>query len=483
VQIDTRALMEFDNIIDSIIASWSQKPILWIAMIWMLLVLPGINVRGVYFEEQTVIGLARGAFEDGWWLSPHLYGERFVERPVLMSWLIALLSWPIGSIFVPLARLPTAVSGLAGAFLVYYFVKPRTSVTGGAVAALCFLTSPVVFQDAFIAEPDLMLSVLMFAAFVVWWAGEENNNVSISRWLAVALLLTAAGLVKGPQPLAFFYIGVFCYYVLVRREWRGILGLAFSGIFPAAVIAAWYVAVYEPGDLDLWQEHSRLHFWRQSLGVQLFEFLDITVRFIVVVLPSVIIIALGNPRFAKSAEHRNLLAALLLYACMCTLLLWFWPGARYRYAMPAVPALAAAAGILFDQMRLRQNALRYVGVCTIVALGCFQIAFNWLVMANLPDLFAKSRIAGRSVAAVMETAPATLYAVHGAGDDAILVYVPPPIRLIPLEALPQEEFPAWALLTPEQESQLRASRPELNLQPRLVLHKHGDAQLVYVDKR
>src|SRR5271169_2201188 len=164
--------MEFDNIIDSIIASWSQKPILWIAMIWMLLVLPGINVRGVYFEEQTVIGLARGAFEDGWWLSPHLYGERFVERPVLMSWLIALLSWPIGSIFVPLARLPTAVSGLAGAFLVYYFVKPRTSVTGGAVAALCFLTSPVVFQDAFIAEPDLMLSVLMFAAFVVWWAGE-----------------------------------------------------------------------------------------------------------------------------------------------------------------------------------------------------------------------------------------------------------------------------------------------------------------------
>src|SRR5262245_5267869 len=70
----------------------------WAALVvlWALLVVPGIGLRGVIYEEQTVIGLARGALEDGHWLSPHLYGLRFVERPVLMSWLIALFASPLG---------------------------------------------------------------------------------------------------------------------------------------------------------------------------------------------------------------------------------------------------------------------------------------------------------------------------------------------------------------------------------------------------
>jgi 4-amino-4-deoxy-L-arabinose transferase-like glycosyltransferase len=476
MQTDPRLAMN----LDALVASWSRRPLLWITLTWLLFVLPGINVRAVYFEEQTVIGLARGAFEDGWWISPHLYGVRFIERPVLLSWIIAFMSWPIGSIVVPLTRLPTAIAGLAGAFLIYAFVARRASSTGGAVAAFCFMASPAVFQDAFIAEPDLLLAILIFAAFVVWWDGEENNYVSVARWLAVSMLLAAAGLMKGPQPLAFFYVGVFAYYLIVRRTWRGILGLVFSAVPPAAVIAAWYVAVYEPGDLLIWRGHSRLYFSRLDVGAQLYAFFDLTVRFIIVVLPSTVIIALGKPRFGKSAEHGGLLAALLLFAGLCTLLLWFWPGARYRYAMPAFPALAAAAGIVFDRMRLQQNTARYFGLYTITALSFFQIAFNWLIMANLPDLFGKSRIAGRSIAAVMASAPATLYAVDGAADEAILAYVPPPIRLINSAALPQKNFPAWALLSPKRETELRMSRPELNLQLRLVLHEYDDARLVYI---
>lgn len=469
--------------LDGILAALSQHPLLWLSLIWILFVLPGIFVRGAYFEEQTVIGLARGALEDGWWLTPHLYGERFVERPVLLSWIVALLSWPLGSIPVALARLPTAISGLVGAVLVHSFVAQRTSAVGGVVAALCFVTSPAVFQDAYVAEPDLMLSVIMFTAFVVWWTGEENHDVGISRWLILSLILAAAGLVKGPQPLAFFYIGVFAYYV-IRRHWRGMFGVVLCGIIPAAVIAAWYVAVYQPGDLELWRAHSRLRLWQHDLGTQLFEFLDFAVRFIVAVLPSAIIIAAAwRPRSNQVAGQKNLLSALLLYAVPCTLLLWLWPAARYRYAMPAVPALAVAAGILFEQMRPRESKARYVALCTIIGLAGFQIALNWLVMANFPDLFAKSRVNGRMIAAIMAAEPATLYAVHGAADDELLVYLPPPIRGIEFTDLPQQTFPAWALLTPGQEHQLQTSRPDLDLQVRLVLAKYADAQLVHIGKR
>lgn len=477
---DSRVALKLDNVLGAV----SQKPLLWITLIWIALVLPGLFVRGAYFEERTVIGLARGALEDGWWLSPHLYGERIVERPVLLSWITALLSWPVGSILVPVARLPTAIAGWAGAILVYGLVRERSSAVGGVVAALCFVTSPAVFQDAYVAEPDLLVSVLMFAAFVVWWSGEERNAVTIARWLAVSLLLTAAGLLKGPQPLAFFYVGVFAYYLIGRRDWRGIRALLCCGIVPAAVIAGWYFAVYEPGDLELWRAHSRLHFWRYDWATQLFEFLDFVVRFTVAALPSVMILAAARrPRVEKPAAQKNLLTALLLYALPCTVLLVLWPGARYRYAMPAVPALAAAAGLLFDRLRPRESSARYVALCAILGLGCFQIALNWLVMANFPALFAKSRLAGGTIAAVMATNPAPLYAAHGTGDDEFLLYVPPPIRAIEAADLPQQNLPAWALLTPEQARQLQMSQPDLDLKVRLVLPQYANLRLVYADKR
>jgi hypothetical protein len=38
--------------------------------------------------------MARGAMEDGHWLTPFIYGERFAERPVLLSWLAALFGDP-----------------------------------------------------------------------------------------------------------------------------------------------------------------------------------------------------------------------------------------------------------------------------------------------------------------------------------------------------------------------------------------------------
>ena len=61
------------------------SPYAWILILWALLVVPAIFLVGAHYEEGTTIGLARGAFEDGHWLVPHLYGYRLAERPVLVS--------------------------------------------------------------------------------------------------------------------------------------------------------------------------------------------------------------------------------------------------------------------------------------------------------------------------------------------------------------------------------------------------------------
>src|SRR5208282_6178585 len=66
----------------------SRFPFFWIVLICFLVVVPAIVLRSAYFEEGTTIGIARNAFEDGHWLEPYRAGLRFVERPVLMSWLL-----------------------------------------------------------------------------------------------------------------------------------------------------------------------------------------------------------------------------------------------------------------------------------------------------------------------------------------------------------------------------------------------------------
>ena len=127
----------------------------WVVLValWALFVVPGISLRGVIYEEQTVIGLARGAVEDGHWVSPHLYGIRFVERPVLMSWMIALLSWPFGMVPVALARLPAVLSALGGAMLVFRLVGRTETALAGFYAGLCFLTAPMITEEFIVAEP------------------------------------------------------------------------------------------------------------------------------------------------------------------------------------------------------------------------------------------------------------------------------------------------------------------------------------------
>ena len=99
----------------------------WILLIWFLLTVPAISLRGYHYEEGTVIALARGALEDGHWLVPSHYGLRFVERPVLLSWLVAGLGEIFG-INRWTVRIPTVMSLLAAGGLVFWLVRQRASV-------------------------------------------------------------------------------------------------------------------------------------------------------------------------------------------------------------------------------------------------------------------------------------------------------------------------------------------------------------------
>jgi hypothetical protein len=69
----------------------SHWPILWVIGLFLVQAIPATIIRASNLEEGGILAMARGAVEDGHWLTPFIYGGRFAERPVLSSWIASFL--------------------------------------------------------------------------------------------------------------------------------------------------------------------------------------------------------------------------------------------------------------------------------------------------------------------------------------------------------------------------------------------------------
>ena len=455
-------------------------PICWLVLLWLLLTIPGMFIRSAHYEEGATIGLARGAFEDGHWMAPHLYGMRFVERPVLVSWGLAAAAKLTGRMDLWTARLPAVTSILAGTCLIYWLVR-RYSTARAAVFGGCgFLVSPMILQKIVTAEPDTVVSMLLFAALLTWWTGFERGRTSAIRWLVIGLILGIAALLKGPQPLGYFFLGLTAYLVL-RREWLELGKLAATAIMPALTIAAWYIAVFQPGDLQLWLSHSRLgaiptpasYLWRV---VRVCLFIAIQS------LPAILFaIPLATGRWRReTGKTGELITLLLLYTGVCTLVLVLWPGANGRYAMPGLLGLAACAGLAFERVRLTNPLMFRSGIFIALALATYGITVNCVAMPAFPDRFRKMALEGRLVATVIGNDRQPVYVSAESMNRNLLVYLRSPVRLVSLGNMPDLAPPFWAIVSGRDEKIYRTARPDIAVKTRLDLMS-GNLQLLQVE--
>jgi 4-amino-4-deoxy-L-arabinose transferase-like glycosyltransferase len=445
------------------------SPYVWVALLWVLLIAPAIFLVGAHYEEGTTIGLARGAFEDGYWVSPHLYGLRFVERPVLVSWLLGVVGLFTGEFAIWVGRIPAVAALLSGAMLIYWFARRAVGTQGAFFGAACFLLSPMVIQKLITAENDGVVSVLLFAAFVIWWIGSAGGGPSILRWLAIGIVLALAGLVKGPQPLGFFFIGV-GFYLLVRSKWRELGGLVAMALIPLVVVVGWYWLVYEPGDLDLWRGQSRLTL--PAFGHYLINVIRFAGQLVLELLPGLLLVAplVMDVRQRRIEANRELTVALLCYAFACTLILTFWPDARTRYAMPMVLAVATLAGIGYHHLLSRLPRLVFTAQVLAGVLLLYVLVLNWVVMPLFPTAFAFAAGEAAPINEAILDRPAPVYVVPFAVSRDILYYLPKP-HLASVEELAHAKPPYWAILTPADEALLAAARPDLELDLRVPILK------------
>jgi 4-amino-4-deoxy-L-arabinose transferase-like glycosyltransferase len=445
-------------------------PVLLVLLAWFVLVVPEIGIRGFQHEEGKAVAIARAALEDGQWLEPHFYGWRMAERPWLLSWLIALLAVPFGAINHWVARAPTVVSLLALGVMVFWLVRPHVSRAAMLVAVACLFLSPMIVQRPVMAEPDILLTALLFAAFCLWWSGQAAGQVGPLRWIAVGIALAIAAYAKGPQPVAYFTLGVGAF-LLVRQQWRDLPGFFIANALAGVVSLAWYVVIYRPGDFHVWFSHSHI-----TPAEDMKEAIEWLIAWVVnsirnaiqiplELLPGLLLVVPPALAAYRTGLRRAdpMFTALLLYALCTTVLLIVWPTAKPRYAMPALPAVAVMAGLVYDRLRVERRVLANLVIAAAIWLGSFALVRSWLVMTIVPDPFRRVEIAGRTIAAAMSVNPAPLYSSRLTYSNNLLAYVPGRIRDVFPEELLTRAPPFWALVPAEHEPQLRAVLPQLRI--------------------
>ena len=466
-----------------IVALWNLacarcNPIVAITTVWAAVALPLVWLRSFGSDEGLAVSIARTAVEDGYWITPHFFNVRVIERPALLSWIIAAVSEPFGHVSQVTAHLPIALFLLLGCLLIYFLLrKLAASVPASLLGSIAFLACPLVMRSYVMVTADMPLAVLLFLAFVLWWDGFASGSISVSRWISVGIVLLLAGLMKGPQPIAYFALGI-GLFVLIGRRWRQLPGLALACAICAIPLAAWYAYVYVPGDETSWA-----NFMRVQPAVQLAGPIEAVVRLFFEVLPAALIALsfLSSKQMReKSFAQPAFPLALACYAFTATIVVLFWPGgSTARYYFPMVLPLCVFGGLAYDVVSKQRPLIAAINLVVTNVLIIYALVYSLVAAPLLPMRFRPTEIGAARITPAIEAAPAPIYRVGVAGLN-LLPYVPG--RILGTATLSELETirgPAWMIVSGDQARVLLSQRPN---DLRLVMPVgEGDLQLLRLD--
>lgn len=386
----------------------------WIDAVLLLLVATfamwGIGSYGLYepHEAQYASG-GQAMVQRGDWVTPHINGERELNKPPLFYWLIAtsfLLLSRAGLSPEFVARLPLALIAVSGAALAWQWARELWGVRAGRFAALMLAvaTGWNIFAHQLLI--DELLSVLILASLYFMWRGLRTPA---STWPFV-LFYACVGLAMLAKALLglFFPLAIAGLFVLIRRDWdllrrcRPLLGL----VTIACVVGPWayFIEAHNPGALKylIVNEHfKRAVDTREPHdygGVQVGAALFLMYALIwctpwSFVLPQSASFAFANSRKqASDADRKHVSDAMLLLslgALLPVLFFLLFPSRLIYYSILCVPAFAILCAGFWSAPEhwsgwKRPLAAGVIGLVGLSALG--SVAFLPRILGAVPEL-------------------------------------------------------------------------------------------------
>jgi 4-amino-4-deoxy-L-arabinose transferase-like glycosyltransferase len=454
------------------------NPVLVIVVTWAALTVPLVFFRGFNSDEGVAVSIARTTLEEGDWLTPHLFNIRFIERPMLLSWIIAALSAPFGNVSQITARLPIILFLLLGCLLIYLLLrKLAAGVPAALLGVALFLACPLVMRSYVMITSDMPLAVLLFLAFVLWWNGYQKKSISFGRWTAIGIVLALAGLMKGPQPVAYFALGV-GLFILGTRSWQQIPGFVLAGVICAFPLAAWYTAVYAAGDEAGWAIFMRFRPATAFPGPITASF-----KFMGETLPATLL-AVAFP-ISKRVDGKvrvpsKFAAAIACYAFVASIVILFWPGGSApRYLFPMVLPLCVWGGLAYDSLSARRPLV--VAPTLALMAGLLFYALGYAVASPLlPLRFRPTQVEAAQITRLVQAAPGPIYRT-GVTALNVLPYVPGRIISVSLDELETIQGPAWIVLPNDDAGRLLVQRSN-KLHVAMQLGQSQEWQLLRLEK-
>ncbi len=336
----------------------------------------GLGLRDPWPPDEPRFALvAQDMLRSGDWLIPRVGGDLYPDKPPLFFWLAAAATAVTGSLRIGFL-LPSLCAGLGTLLLAYDLVRRARGREAGLAAAFVLLLT---FQFVWQARQAQIDATLCFFTTLSLYGLLRHLCLGPSRgWFLLGC--AAAGLGVITKGVGFLPLLVLLpYALLARRGWPAAVprvgSLGAAGLASMLIaIGAWFVpmiiATSAGGELldyrneilfrqtvtryaEAWHHHAPLYYY----------FVEIIPIFW---LPLIALVPWLWPRWRAALRSRDLLTALLL-AWVAIVVLFFTAstGKRSLYVLPAVPALAMAAGPWLPEL-LRARGPRRVAF----GLGC-----------------------------------------------------------------------------------------------------------------
>jgi len=351
-------------------------------------------------DEGRYTEIPREMVATGDYLTPRLNGVKYLEKPPLVYWLVAVSLRTFG-VNEWAARLVPALFGLAGVLLVYTAGRRLFNRRVGLLAAIVLGTSPLYFGLARTLTLDMPVAVLLTATLLCFLIGVESDERSTRmRWLLAAYATAAlAVLTKGliGFVLPAMVIGL---WIIVMTEWRVLRAIYLpAGIVLFLVIAApWHILVARanPEFFDFYFIHE--HFLRYTTEVHRRDrpfWFFVPVLFAGLLPWTVFLVQSLRrawPRWAQRDEHQQ--ETFLLIWAISLFLFFSASGSKIAtYILPLFPPLALLVGCYLDRLLANGREIRRDGIVAALLFGAIA-----LVLALLPAFVPADRSTAAGIA-------------------------------------------------------------------------------------
>ena len=222
---------------------WSRRSIILLLSLWAAIFLAASATPSLLDDaDATHAQAAQAMLHTGDWVSLHVNGIRYLEKPPLPYWIAAASMRLFGENTFAI-HLPLALTVLGLALLGYAWGRRAFSERAGFYAALFTLTSAGVFLFTRIFIPEALLSLLLALSLYAALRALDASTQHPARWAYIMWSsLACAVLTKGFVAVVFLFAAVGLFLILTGewRRWRLLHPFTGLALF-LAIAAPWHI--------------------------------------------------------------------------------------------------------------------------------------------------------------------------------------------------------------------------------------------------